>query len=112
MPIKVGFCRRGPCRECKRRSAGRLGECRIAVFTQAAFLPINQSYSKEVNMEILSLEQELRSNAYPGRGIVIGKSADGTKAVVAYFIMGRSGNSRNRIFVEEGEGIRTEAFLR
>ena len=61
-------------------------------------------------MEILSLEQELRSNAYPGRGIVIGKSADGTKAVVAYFIMGRSGNSRNRIFVEEGEGIRTEAF--
>lgn len=61
-------------------------------------------------MEILSLEQELKSNEYPGRGIVIGKSADGTKAVMAYFIMGRSVNSRNRIFVEEGEGIRTEAF--
>ena len=61
-------------------------------------------------MNKLSLEQELKSNAYPGRGIVIGRSADGTKAVTAYFIMGRSGNSRNRIFVEEGEGIRTEAF--
>ncbi len=47
---------------------------------------------------------------YPGRGIVIGRSEDGTKAVTAYFIMGRSENSRNRIFVEEGEGIRTQAF--
>lgn len=61
-------------------------------------------------MEKLSLEQELKKNAYPGRGIVIGKSEDGTKAVIAYFIMGRSVNSRNRIFVEEGEGIRTQAF--
>ncbi|MDE6607171.1 MAG: IMP cyclohydrolase [Lachnospiraceae bacterium] len=61
-------------------------------------------------MEKLSLEQELMSNDYPGRGIVIGKSEDGTKAVIAYFIMGRSVNSRNRIFVEEGEGIRTQAF--
>lgn len=61
-------------------------------------------------MNMLSLEQELKSNAYPGRGIVIGKSADGTKAVAAYFIMGRSENSRNRIFAPEGEGIRTEAF--
>lgn len=61
-------------------------------------------------MNILSLEQELKSNAYPGRGIVIGKSEDGTKAVTAYFIMGRSSNSRNRVFVEEGQGIRTEAF--
>ena len=59
---------------------------------------------------MLSLEQELRENAYPGRGIVIGKSQDGTKAVTAYFIMGRSENSRNRVFVEEGEGIRTQAF--
>lgn len=58
----------------------------------------------------LSLEQELKSNAYPGRGIVIGKSEDGTKAVAAYFIMGRSENSRNRVFVEDGEGIRTQAF--
>lgn len=61
-------------------------------------------------MNMLSLEQELKNNAYPGRGIIIGKSEDGTKAVTAYFIMGRSVNSRNRVFVEEGEGIRTEAF--
>lgn len=61
-------------------------------------------------MKMLSLEQELKENAYPGRGIVIGRSADGKKAVSAYFIMGRSSNSRNRIFAVEGEGIRTEAF--
>ena len=61
-------------------------------------------------MKMISLEQELRGNSYPGRGIVIGRSADGTKAVAAYFIMGRSENSRNRVFVEEGEGIRTQAF--
>lgn len=61
-------------------------------------------------MNMLSLENELKSNAYPGRGIVIGKSADGTKAVTAYFIMGRSENSRNRVFVEDGAGIRTQAF--
>ncbi|MBP3542930.1 MAG: IMP cyclohydrolase [Lachnospiraceae bacterium] len=61
-------------------------------------------------MEMLSLEKELKENSYPGRGIVIGKSADGTKAVAAYFIMGRSENSRNRVFVEDGEGIRTQAF--
>lgn len=61
-------------------------------------------------MKLLSLAEELRSNSYPGRGIVIGRSKDGTKAVTAYFIMGRSENSRNRVFVEEGEGIRTQAF--
>ncbi len=61
-------------------------------------------------MDMLSLEQELRGNAYPGRGIVLGRSEDGTKAVAAYFIMGRSQNSRNRVFVEDGEGIRTQAF--
>ena len=61
-------------------------------------------------MKQISLEKELSGNAYPGRGIVIGKSADGKYAVVAYFIMGRSVNSRNRIFVEDGEGIRTQAF--
>lgn len=61
-------------------------------------------------MKMLSLAQELKENTYPGRGIVIGKSPDGKKAVTAYFIMGRSGNSRNRIFAVEGEGIRTEAF--
>ncbi len=61
-------------------------------------------------MEKISLEQELKGNSYPGRGIVIGKSGDGKYAVTAYFIMGRSENSRNRVFVEEGEGIRTQAF--
>ncbi len=61
-------------------------------------------------MKKLALGQEIASTTYPGRGIVIGRSADGSKAVIAYFIMGRSSNSRNRIFVEDGEGIRTEAF--
>lgn len=61
-------------------------------------------------MEMLSLKNELQNNVYPGRGIVIGKTPDGTKAVTAYFIMGRSENSRNRVFVPEGEGIRTQAF--
>ena len=61
-------------------------------------------------MKMLSIEQELKSNSYPGRGIILGKSEDGTKAVAAYCIMGRSENSRNRVFVEEGQGIRTQAF--
>ena len=61
-------------------------------------------------MQITSLEKELTANSYPGRGIIIGKSPDGAYAVTAYFIMGRSVNSRNRIFVEDGEGIRTKAF--
>ena len=61
-------------------------------------------------MKQLSLKEELQNNAYPGRGIVIGKSANGRYAVTAYFIMGRSTNSRNRVFVEDGEGIRTQAF--
>ena len=62
------------------------------------------------SMKLLSLAEELKSNSYPGRGIVLGKSEDGKTAVAAYFIMGRSVNSRNRIFVEDGEGIRTQAF--
>ncbi len=61
-------------------------------------------------MEMKSLAEELSQNEYPGRGIVIGKSEDGKYAVTAYFIMGRSENSRNRVFVEEGEGLRTQAF--
>ena len=61
-------------------------------------------------MEMKSLAASLSENAYPGRGIVIGKSEDGKSAVCAYFIMGRSTNSRNRVFVEDGEGIRTQAF--
>ena len=61
-------------------------------------------------MEMLSIEKELQGNAYPGRGSIIGKTPDGKKAVTAYFIMGRSENSRNRVFVTEGEGIRTQAY--
>lgn len=60
-------------------------------------------------MKTLSLENELNSNEYPGRGIVIGRSADGKTAVTAYFIMGRSVNSRNRVFTETADGIKTEA---
>ena len=59
---------------------------------------------------MVSIGEVLAAKTYPGRGIVVGRSKDGKKAVTAYFIMGRSENSRNRIFVEEGEGIRTEAF--
>ncbi len=61
-------------------------------------------------MKIASLQQELQQNSYPGRGIVLGRSEDGAYAVFAYFIMGRSENSRNRVFVEDGAGIRTQAF--
>ena len=61
-------------------------------------------------MQIEALSSKLSENSYPGRGIVIGRSADGKHAVTAYFIMGRSVNSRNRVFVEDGEGIRTQAF--
>ncbi len=59
---------------------------------------------------MVSLREDLMNNSYPGRGIIMGRTPDGRKAVAAYFIMGRSDNSRNRIFVEEGEGIRTQAF--
>ncbi len=61
-------------------------------------------------MQLLDVEEELSKNTYPGRGILIGKSPDGKQAVAAYFIMGRSENSRNRVFVAEGEGIRTQAY--
>ena len=61
-------------------------------------------------MESISIEKELKENSYPGRGIIIGKSPNGKYAVTAYSIMGRSENSRNRVFVEDGEGIRTQAF--
>ncbi|SHK69696.1 IMP cyclohydrolase [Hespellia stercorisuis] len=61
-------------------------------------------------MKMVSIEKELQGNSYPGRGIIIGRSKDGSQAVTAYFIMGRSENSRNRVFVEEGAGIRTQAF--
>ncbi len=60
-------------------------------------------------MNNLKLQQELKGNSYPGRGIVIGRSEDGKKAVTAYFIMGRSENSRNRVFITKDHGIHTEA---
>jgi len=61
-------------------------------------------------MKLLDIVSDLKTNSYPGRGIVLGRSGDGKRAVLIYFIMGRSVNSRNRIFVETGDGIRTEAF--
>lgn len=61
-------------------------------------------------MELLNLNELLKNNSYPGRGIVIGKSEDGKNMVIAYFIMGRSENSRNRIFIPDGEGIKTKAY--
>lgn len=61
-------------------------------------------------MQYTDLFKEVSSVSYPGRGIVTGKSEDGKHAVIAYFIMGRSENSRNRVFVEDGDGIRTKAF--
>ena len=61
-------------------------------------------------MNPISLEKDIASTTYPGRGIVIGRSADGKNAVIAYFIMGRSENSRNRVFTETDDGIRTQAF--
>ena len=59
--------------------------------------------------EVGSLKDKLSANPYPGRGIILGVTPDGTRAVAAYFIMGRSVNSRNRIFAFEPDGIRTEA---
>lgn len=61
-------------------------------------------------MKMLSIADQLQANSYPGRGIIIGKTSDGKHAVTAYFIMGRSANSRNRVFVKDGAGIRTQAF--
>ena len=61
-------------------------------------------------MKKVSFSEELSSSTYPGRGLMIGRSSDGKSAVAVYFIMGRSVNSRNRIFVNDGEGIHTQAF--
>ena len=61
-------------------------------------------------MKILDINELLQAHPYPGRGIVLGRSADGQKAVIIYFIMGRSGNSRNRVFEATGDGIRTRAY--
>lgn len=61
-------------------------------------------------MTTYNIEKLLKENSYPGRGIIIGQSEDGAHAVAAYFIMGRSVNSRNRVFVGEGADVRTKAF--
>jgi len=61
-------------------------------------------------MTVQNFNELLSSHPYPGRGIMLGRSADNKKAVIAYFIMGRSVNSRNRIFEETEDGIRTRAF--
>lgn len=61
-------------------------------------------------MLLLSINNQLESNSYPGRGIIIGKTPNGKQAVTAYFIMGRSENSRNRVFIETADGIKTQAF--
>ena len=63
-----------------------------------------------MSYELKSMKQRLTGNPYAGRGIVVGLSEDGKKAMFAYFIMGRSVNSRNRIFVEENGALKTEAF--
>lgn len=57
-----------------------------------------------------TIEQALSGNQYPGRGILLGKTPDGAFGMIAYFIMGRSENSRNRVFVRDGDGLRTQAF--
>ena len=59
---------------------------------------------------MVDLKTEISSTTYPGRGIIIGKSEDGKKAVIGYFIMGRSTNSRNRVFVKESNDLKTQAF--
>ncbi len=61
-------------------------------------------------MEIKDFKSAVSATSYPGRGIMLGITPDGTHAAIAYFIMGRSENSRNRVFVEDGEGIKTQAF--
>ena len=61
-------------------------------------------------MHIHPMKDELSATTYPGRGILLGKSGDGSKLVIAYFIMGRSENSRNRVFTAEGDGLKTKAF--
>ena len=85
------------------------GMLRRFLFYQKRFAsPLKQE--KEIYKLMQNLAAEISSTTYPGRGIVIGTTPDGKYAACAYFIMGRSENSRNRVFVEDGEGIRTQAF--
>jgi hypothetical protein len=74
------------------------------------FEPSVTRFTRGMRLKMTDLQKELSGNTYPGRGIIIGRSADGQYAVTAYFIMGRSSNSRNRVFVQDGTGIRTQAF--
>ena len=86
------------------------GKARRAPFLQKHGLRRYPKRGPRMNIyEIGSMAEKLASNSYPGRGIVLGVTPDGTKSVAAYFIMGRSVNSRNRVFIEEADGIRTEA---
>ncbi len=85
-------------------------ECSGGFFILDEIVHLIARWAEWRNEMRLDLEQELKNNTYPGRGIVIGRSENGKYAVTAYFIMGRSSNSRNRIFAVEGEGIRTEAY--
>lgn len=93
------------------RPSGQKSICMDRLCLDTAIFYTNKlEKEREEQMKMTDIKVELRENAYPGRGIIIGKTKDGTKAVTAYFIMGRSENSRNRIFVEEEQGIRTQAF--
>lgn len=92
----------------KRDAFHELNEFRTGVMMNSQSFRLKQF--TEVQMRPISLYDDLKKNSYPGRGIVLGRSQDGKSAVIAYFIMGRSANSRNRVFREEGDGIRTQAF--
>lgn len=97
-------CEHGHCLHMVRFCRSLVGEAKVTKKNA-------QEYGVQRGVKIMmQLEHELRNNTYPGRGIVIGRSGDGKMAVAAYFIMGRSTNSRNRVFVTDGEGIRTKAF--
>ena len=95
-----GSCCRKPCACSVRAGSG----------WKAAPLSSNRSENAMNVYEVKSMAERLSGNTYPGRGIVLGVTPDGKTAVAAYFIMGRSVNSRNRVFVQEPDGIRTEAF--
>ncbi len=85
----------------------------VALFCDGRLKVINgtvQIKGEESFMEKKTIACALGGNLYPGRGIILGRSEDGNSAVIAYFIMGRSENSRNRIFIENGDGIQTKAF--
>ena len=103
--LSLSTCVGGPL-PCRRQEGG----CRTMRLRRCTFRKKQLIFREEHHHETSGYQsQDLAGNSYPGRGIVIGQSADGKQAVFAYFIMGRSANSRNRVFVEEPDGIRTEA---